>query len=155
MVSHYDPHEMPGGILCYPKRGEPPPDMEGYRRKSNNPRTADAWIFLPLWQDCSYRQKTFVRRDIGCKCTRVSMVCGDENNAAYQKPLSLKTCDACFALRNVTEHESLVQLSLGEGVSEGVMMVEERNSKVIAKRSNTEAREGNLFSTENGSISDA
>ncbi len=57
--THGRPRIMVDGVMTYPKRGwEPPPVPAGYRRKSANLRTADAWIFIPLLPVCEYRIQT-------------------------------------------------------------------------------------------------
>lgn len=53
-------------------------------------------MFIPLWQDCKFRQQTLVRHDEGCRCAKVVMICGDEQHDSYQKPLALHMCEACF-----------------------------------------------------------
>lgn len=57
--THKRPRFMKDGVMAYPKRGwEPPPVPAGYRRKSDNLRSADAWIFIPLLPECRHRQRT-------------------------------------------------------------------------------------------------
>ncbi len=94
-----NPRVFPDGTLCYPKKGLPPPEMEGYRRKSNNPRSYECWMFIPLWQDCCFRQLTLVRQEEGCRCTKAVMICGDKENTASLNPLTLGVCQACFAAK--------------------------------------------------------
>jgi len=154
MKKYYDiPRMLPGGIAIYPKKGPfPPPDMEGYQRKSNNPRSVDAWIFIPLWQYCPYRQRKVVPRDEGCKCTRIVMICGLKDCEYYDLPTTLKSCEECL-LRQSHQHESFVQLSLSESIGEGIMMVDKGDAEVLAKSPKSETIKGNFLSPENSPIS--
>ena len=52
------PRELPSGELVYPKRGwEPPPVPDGYRRKTSNLQSSDAWTMVPVLSDCKHRTK--------------------------------------------------------------------------------------------------
>jgi len=53
------PHRMSDGTLVYIKKGwEPPAVPEGYRRKSNNLKSPDAWILIPVLPPCETREST-------------------------------------------------------------------------------------------------
>lgn len=46
------------GTLVYPKQGwEPPPVPAGYRRKSNDLHSPDAWAFEPVLPACNLRTR--------------------------------------------------------------------------------------------------
>jgi hypothetical protein len=76
--TYTQPHRLDDGTLIYPRRGwEPPPPIEGYRRKSNNPRSADAWIFVPCWSDCKFRRSEQVKKE-GCRCVTFFHTCTND-----------------------------------------------------------------------------
>lgn len=53
---HGRPNKASDGVLSYPKRGwEPPKVPDGYRRKTNDLKSADAWIFIPILPSCKHR----------------------------------------------------------------------------------------------------
>ena len=55
---HLKPRIFENGTIAYPKRGwEPPPVPAGYRRKVDDLRSSDAWIFLPDLSPCKNRSK--------------------------------------------------------------------------------------------------
>lgn len=57
-VTHARPRVFEDGTIVYPKRGwEPPPVPEGYRRKTGDLRSPDAWVFLPVLDACTHRTK--------------------------------------------------------------------------------------------------
>lgn len=87
------PREMPDGTLVYPHRGfEPPPLIPGYRRKSNNPRSGDAWVMIPEWQDCKYRCRIELQKTT-CRCLTFAFTC---NHPDYVGPhLSAEICKSC------------------------------------------------------------
>jgi len=92
------PHVFDNGILAYPKRGwEPPPLIEGYKRKSDNPRNSDAWVLLPVWQDCPFRLRVQVRKD-GCRCITFYHTCNNQNIIALHGDrvvANLNLCSSC------------------------------------------------------------
>jgi hypothetical protein len=85
-MAHGRPNKAVDGVLTYPQRGwEPPPEIAGYRRKSNNLKSPDAWTFIPILPPCEYRS---IKEKIGqcgaisikyfCKGTRINdlSICG-------------------------------------------------------------------------------
>lgn len=53
---HGKPVKAANGTLSYPKRGwEPPKVPAGYRRKTTDLKSADAWIFVPILKPCEHR----------------------------------------------------------------------------------------------------
>lgn len=53
---HGRPHKASDGTLTYPQRGfEPPPIPAGYRRKTNDLKSFDAWTFVPIIPPCKHR----------------------------------------------------------------------------------------------------
>lgn len=58
-TTHARPRIFADGTIAYPKRGwEPPLVPAGYRRKSDDLRSSDAWVFLPVLNPCKHRSKT-------------------------------------------------------------------------------------------------
>lgn len=74
MKTHGRPRFMADGTIVYPKRGwEPPPIPAGYRRKSDNLRSADAWIMLPVLPDCQQRQ--IITKETPCGAVKITYRC--------------------------------------------------------------------------------
>ncbi len=89
---HMIPRLLPDGVLVYPKKGTPPPVPEGYRRKSDNLTSPDAWIMLPLWRDCPFRICETSRRE-DCRCITYVYFCGHPH---YNRPrLTISMCKSC------------------------------------------------------------
>lgn len=60
------PKALDNGVLAYPHVGwEPPPPIDGYRRKAD--QGPDAWVFVPEWHDCPHRQVELRLRE-NCNC---------------------------------------------------------------------------------------
>jgi hypothetical protein len=95
MATRYTkPHVLDDGTLVYPKRGwEPPPLIEGYCRKSNNPKNSDAWILIPIWTTCIFRKQIQVRKE-GCRCVTIYHVCTNEN-IGCETVVNLNLCSKC------------------------------------------------------------
>lgn len=88
---------LPDGTIVYERKPgdwEPPKDHAGYRRKSNDLRSDDAWVFIPLWPKC---EKRFLntKRKTGCGCLLVEMTCKDRRSPMYGKEVDLDTCLSC------------------------------------------------------------
>jgi hypothetical protein len=93
------PHILDNGTLIYSKRGwEPPPLVDGYRRKSDNPKSSDAWIMFPEWQVCTFRQRIQKQRE-NCKCVTFSHVCSNlhviEKYGGQPPTVNLNICTNC------------------------------------------------------------
>lgn len=57
-TQHSRPRILDDGTIAYPKRGwEPPMVPAGYRRKSDDLRSPDAWVFLPVLPPCKHRRR--------------------------------------------------------------------------------------------------
>jgi hypothetical protein len=94
-MKYVRPRKMPDGSLAYPKRGwEPPPSIPGYKRKSSNPHSADAWIFLPVWQPCVYRDEIEVSRR-ACGCISYSYICIHPDDVCNGCTVSADICNEC------------------------------------------------------------
>jgi len=92
-MTYIRPRILEDGTVIYPRRGwEPPPPIPGYTRKSRNPKSGDAWIFLPDWNFCEHRKEFTVQRE-GCRCETLIYRC----QHTTQKDLLLNTaiCEAC------------------------------------------------------------
>lgn len=83
------PRIFADGIVSYPKKGwEPPPPIEGYRRKSENARSADAWTFVPEWPACVHRTIEYVEKP--CGAINVVARC-----KMYPDPVFFPFCQSC------------------------------------------------------------
>jgi len=90
-MKYIRPRRMPDGSLVYPKRGwEPPPSIMGYHRKSNDPKTVDAWVFIPDFDFCEYRIEEEIKRE-GCGCITYTYVCG-----CPQETRTSTACKTCI-----------------------------------------------------------
>ena len=147
------PRFLSNGVAIFPKRGqEPPPDMEGYQRRGTNPRTMDAWIFIPQWQECQWRQRTAVARDAGCKCPRIIMYC--KHPEGTNTPAELAICNAC-TLWDIESHQSPIELSRGESVSESIVVTNKRDAKSVTEGFEPITVKGAILPTESSPVSDA
>jgi hypothetical protein len=73
--THARPRLLNDGTIAYPKRGwEPPAIPAGYERKSNDLRSADAWIFIPIIKPCKHRQRHLTFSP--CGNAKIVWVCG-------------------------------------------------------------------------------
>jgi hypothetical protein len=88
------PSVLPGGVLVYKQTGwEPPPPHHGYRRKSDDIKSPDAWTFIPLWPPCRYREMHNAVRPCGCLQINASCICPHaEHNG---QPVTISLCQAC------------------------------------------------------------
>ena len=85
--------KLDNGTIVYPKRGAlPPPPIAGYYRKSDNPRSADAWIFLPDWKACPFRREELIYRD-GCNCLAYSFYCVHPEEQGLG--INVTICESC------------------------------------------------------------
>ena len=75
-MAHGRPNKATDGTITYPYRGwEPPPVMDGYRRKTNDLKSPDAWTFLPIIPPCEHR--TSVTETGSCGAQSVKYSCKD------------------------------------------------------------------------------
>jgi hypothetical protein len=89
---HGTPRILDDGTIIYPKKGkEPPPCLEGYRRKAE--QGPDAWILIPLWRDCDFRQQVLRRRE-DCNCEMLVNVCG--HPLGQNLELTISICESCI-----------------------------------------------------------
>jgi hypothetical protein len=76
-ISVRKPQLLKDGTIVYTKEEtdwEPPPVPVGYRRKSNNPQSSDAWILIPEKPFCIYIE--FEKRPVqSCGCERYFLNC--------------------------------------------------------------------------------
>lgn len=71
------PRVMPNGDLVYPKRGwEPPPVPDGYRRKSQDLTSPDAWVLVPDLPPCERRREEVQVAD--CGKAKVTYFCSEQ-----------------------------------------------------------------------------
>ena len=92
MAEHGRPRLLSDGTITYPHRGwEPPPVPAGYRRKSADLKSADAWIMLPVLPACEDRCMTPAFGP--CGACKITYTC------AKGTPLyDLSTCNRCQGL---------------------------------------------------------
>ncbi len=99
MPKYTRPRIFPDGTIIYPRRGwEPPPPIPGYIRKGNNPRSPDAWTFLPLWSACPHRIEKVKKRE-NCQCLMIYHVC-DLNEDI---PVTTQLCSNCPLFNNASK----------------------------------------------------
>jgi hypothetical protein len=68
------PRVLEDGAIIYEKEGwEPPPVPPGYRRKSDDLSSPDAWILVPEKPLCKQLKLLQVEKE--CGCIRVSPIC--------------------------------------------------------------------------------
>jgi hypothetical protein len=88
------PHILDNGTLIYPKRGwEPPPLVEGYQRKSNNPKNSDAWVLIPIWTTCCFRSRVQIPKE-GCRCVTFYHICTNKE-IGKDVIVNLNLCSSC------------------------------------------------------------
>lgn len=139
------PRLLPNGVAIFPKKGlTPPPEMEGYQRRSPNLKTSDAWIFIPLWNECPARSQRFVQRDSGCPCVKIVMSC----HYKPDEPLTLQACQLC----EFHKQQSLIKTSSSDSISQRIMVTGEKDTESITESPEPEAREGGFLPSENSSI---
>jgi hypothetical protein len=86
------PRILNDGTIVYPHRGnKKPPCLEGYKRKSEE--GPNAWILIPLWRGCRFRQQTIQRRE-DCKCEVILHVCNHPQLKGTV--LSVSVCEKCL-----------------------------------------------------------
>lgn len=86
------PRLLIDGTVVYNKLDgdwEPPPLLPGYRRKSNDPASLDAWILVPKRKMCQYMEFEQYRPPT-CDCFRVRLLCVREN-----PPIVLQYRNSC------------------------------------------------------------
>lgn len=89
--SHGRPRFLSDGTIAYPKRGwEPPPVPAGYRRKSANLQSADAWVMLPVMTPCEHRSTSTAYGP--CGACKISYFCKG------QRIHDLSICTRCPAM---------------------------------------------------------
>lgn len=88
------PVKLQNGTLIYPKTGwEPPSAPEGYARVSDDPKSPEAWIFVPLWPDCQDREMTNTVKS--CGCLKITAMCASSVAATYGQKIDVAACKAC------------------------------------------------------------
>lgn len=88
------PRFMPDGVIVYPKRGwEPPPVPIGYRRKSENLKSVDAWIFIPTMPICL--QRTHEVEYGHCGACKITYYCQRDKGVRIH---DLSTCNKCLGV---------------------------------------------------------
>lgn len=98
------PKLLEDGSLVYPRQGwEPPSTPAGYKPKSTDPRSDDAWVFLPMLKHCVDRQ--MVNTVKPCGCINVILMCESPTSEHRGKLVDMHKCDACPVARLKKVHE--------------------------------------------------
>jgi hypothetical protein len=89
-----EPKLMDDGSLVYPRTGwEPPKVPEGYRRKSDDIRSSDAWVFIPEWPGCVDRVMS--NTVSACGCVHINAFCGSKTAENKGKQINVNACVGC------------------------------------------------------------
>ena len=89
-----EPKVLPDGTMIYPKTGwEPPLCPEGYKRKNEDPRSEDAWVFVPVWPECSARKT--VNTIQNCGCVKINSLCTSPESDKNGQLVVLSMCQEC------------------------------------------------------------
>lgn len=94
---------LPDGTIVYERKPgdfEPPRDHKGYRRKSDDLRSDDAWVFIPDWPECPKRDLNQTRKT-GCGCLLVEMTCKDKRSPFFGESVELEDCLNCALITTV------------------------------------------------------
>ncbi len=89
-------------IITYTKTDEmiePPPLPVGYKRKSNDPHSPDAWVMIPLGPPCMHMDFLEAPSQGGCGCIRVKVVC----SLNQQEISDVELCKQCPNLAKPAE----------------------------------------------------
>lgn len=82
------------GTLVYPRTGfEPPVVPEGYVRKSQDMRSADAWVFYPTWPACADREQVNTVRP--CGCIKINSFCNSGTCPQKGQKVTVAICREC------------------------------------------------------------
>lgn len=91
--THKRPRLLANGIIAYPMKGwEPPAVPNGYRRKSTDLRSADAWVFIPTIEPCKHRKREIEYTP--CGNAKVSFTCDKPGCRAYGSGV-VTYCNTC------------------------------------------------------------
>lgn len=102
-----EPKVMPNGTLVYPKNGwEPPKVPEGYRRKSDDLKSEDAWTFVPEWPPCIDRE--MANTVLSCGCIKINAMCASSDSPSHGKQVTVDNCRQCL-VRRVLEKVDMQQ----------------------------------------------
>lgn len=70
------------------------PDVPtGYKRKSTDKASDDAWVFVPLWPKCLDRK--YANKMKPCGCIEMVQVCNSQSCEYNGKPVTTTICEAC------------------------------------------------------------
>jgi len=87
-LTHARPRIFKDGVIAYPKRGwEPPLAPAGYKRKSDNLKSPDAWVFLPILDACGHRTQSITYS--ACGAAKITYHC--DLHGTVQPP----QCQSC------------------------------------------------------------
>lgn len=99
------------GTIVYERKPgdfEPPRDHKGYRRKSDDLRSDDAWVFIPEWPHCPHRELNQTRKT-GCGCLLIEMTCKDNRSPYYRELVELEMCQGCPLMNPPRPHNSRIE----------------------------------------------
>lgn len=90
----FDQPRFVNGELIYPKTGwEPPKEPEGFKRKNDDPKSPDAWVFIPNWPECAEREMH--GRTLPCGCVNFAAICASKRSGKEGQLVTLGVCEAC------------------------------------------------------------
>jgi hypothetical protein len=92
-LTHKRPRLLANGVIAYPMKGwEPPAIPSGYRRKSTNLRSADAWVFIPTIEPCKHRERKIEYSP--CGNAKVEFYCRHET-CKFKGSRIVTACNDC------------------------------------------------------------
>lgn len=92
-LTHKRPRLLANGVIAYPMKGwEPPAVPHGYRRKSDNLRSADAWVFIPIMEHCKHRKREITYTP--CGNATVTHTCGKKDFQSFGSRV-VTFCNTC------------------------------------------------------------
>jgi hypothetical protein len=89
------PELLQDGTIIYKKDEtdwEPPPSPPGYKRKSNDPKSPDAWVLIPEQPFCIYVEFE-KKKSNACGCEKYSLFCTREGQRILLR--HKETCQEC------------------------------------------------------------
>jgi hypothetical protein len=92
--SFKQPKLLADGTLVYEKTGwERPVPPAGYKAKSNDRDSPDAWVLVPIWPRCVDRK--FSNNMKPCGCVNVVQVCNSREASTYLQIVTPDVCEQC------------------------------------------------------------
>jgi hypothetical protein len=98
-----EPTIGPDGTLTYPRNGgwEPPRTPTGYRPKSTDWRSDDAWVFIPTWPPCVDRE--MANTVAPCGCIQINAMCASKESKRAGLSVTVEQCHQCSVRRGLEQ----------------------------------------------------